>query len=127
MQNTLLDNPLMVSSVADEAEEETTYNIIADPEQSRQTQSLFGGAGADDSGAPDLGGTATREQLQAQFEDDPYLQQTFGTFDNYMAYMEAASDMLGEQDWWNNEGVDTRTAAERVRDEEDLASGPQQS
>ena len=87
MQNTLLDNPLMVSSVADEAEEETTYNIIADPEQSRQTQSLFGGAGADDSGAPDLG-KMTSGALQAQFEDDPYLQQTFGTFDNYMAYMD---------------------------------------
>ena len=88
---------------------ERIYNIIADEEQSRSQSGLFGGAQSDDSAAPNFGGTATEAQLQSQYQSDPYLQSTFGSFDNYLSYMGEANDMLGAQSWWSSEGIDTRT------------------
>lgn len=106
--------------------DERTYNIIANPEQSRSQSGLFGGAQSDDSAAPNFGGTATVEQLQAQYQDDPYLQSTFGSFDNYISYMGEANDMLGAQDWWNNTGIDKRTRSQIIREGDDLGMSPGQ-
>ena len=102
---------------------ETIYNIIANQEQSRSQSGLFGAAQADDSAAPNFGGTATQAQLQEQYNNDPHLQQTFGGFDNYLAYMGEANDMLGNQSWWTSEGIDQRAPSQILREGEDLSRG----
>jgi hypothetical protein len=55
------------------------------------------------------------------------LQQQFESFDQYVAYMREASDMLSQQAWWESEGADTRTPSQRIREGEDLATGMMQA
>ena len=122
--------------------DEILYNIISDAERSSQVSGLFGGGYSSDkmpgggqeidqSNSPqNYGGQMTRSQLEQEYNTDPYLQSTFGGFDNYMAYMGDASGMLGDLDWWNDTGIDKRTAGERVSDYEgagDLANNGNQS
>ena len=104
-----------------QAEQEMMFNIIANLNQSQSQSGLFGAAQVDDSMAPNFGGTATRGDLQGQYQADPFLQSTFGSFDNYIAYMTEASPMLGTLDWWNDTGIDKRTPPQILREGEDLA------
>ena len=129
-------------AVAGVTAEEILYNIISDADRSSQVSGLYGGGYShdkmpgrgqeiDQSSSPqNYGGQMTRSQLEAEYGQDQYLQSTFGSFDNYMAYMGDASGMLGQQNWWNATGVDKRTAGERVSDYEgsgDLAYNGNQS
>jgi hypothetical protein len=122
--------------------EEILYNIISDADRSSQVSGLYGGGYShdkmpgggqeiDQSSSPqNYGGQMTRSQLEGEYGRDPYLQSTFGSFDNYMAYMGDASGMLGQQSWWDATGVDKRTAGERISDYEgggDLAYNGNQS
>ena len=132
----------MLTTDEDQAVAEVMYNIISDAERSQQVSGLYGGGYShdkmpgrgqeiDQSSSPqNYGGQMTRSQLEAEYGQDQYLQSTFGSFDNYMAYMGDASGMLGQQNWWDATGVDKRTAAERVSDYEgrgDLAYNGNQS
>jgi hypothetical protein len=129
-------------AVAGVTAEEILYNIISDADRSSEVSGLYGGGYShdkmpgrgqeiDQSNSPqNYGGQMTRSQLEGEYDRDPHLQSTFGSFDNYMAYMGDASGMLGQQNWWNATGVDNRTAGERVSDYEgagDLAYNGNQS
>ena len=109
-----------------QAEQEMMFNIIANLNQSQSQSGLFGAAQVDDSMAPNFGGTATRGDLQGQYQADPFLQSTFGSFDNYIAYMTEASPMLGTLDWWNAAGIDKRTESGIMREGDDLVRSPGQ-
>ena len=105
----------------------TTYNVIRHNESDTQeAESIYGASQVDDSQAPNYGGTATVEDLKKTYEGSTTLQQTFGSFENYLGYMTEASEMLGAQDWWNAEGIDLRSQSEILREGEDLARGPAQ-
>jgi hypothetical protein len=113
--------PTLQANAQQQAEQEMMFNIIANLSQSQSQSGLFGAAQVDDSAAPNFGGTATRGDLQSQYQADPHLQNTFGSFDNYIAYMTEASPMLGGLDWWNDTGIDKRTQAGIQREGDDLA------
>ena len=99
-----------------------TYNVIRHNESDTQeAESIWGASHVDESQAPDYGGTATVEDLQKTYQGSTTLQQTFGSFENYLGYMTEANEMLGQQDWWNAEGVDKRSQSEVLREGEDLA------
>ena len=99
-----------------------TYNVIRHNESDTQeAESIWGASQIDESQAPDYGGTATVEDLQKTYQGSTTLQQTFGSFENYLGYMTEANEMLGQQDWWNAEGVDKRSQSEVLREGEDLA------
>jgi len=105
----------------------TTYNVIRHNESDTQdAESIFGASQVDESQAPSYGGTATVEDLKKTYQGSTTLQQTFGSFENYLGYMTEASEMLGQQNWWNAEGVDARGTGEKRREEEDLSRGPAQ-
>ena len=105
----------------------TTYNVIRHNESDTQeAESIWGAYDVDESAAPNYGGTATVEDLKKTYQGSTTLQQTFGSFENYLGYMTEASEMLGQQNWWNAEGVDARGAGEKRREEEDLSRGPAQ-
>ena len=104
-----------------------TYNVIRHNESDTQdAESIFGAGQIDESQAPDYGGTATVEDLKKTYQGSTTLQQTFGSFENYLAYMTEASEMLGRQDWWNAEGVDVRGTGEKIREGEDVSRGAAQ-
>ena len=99
-----------------------TYNVIRHNESDTQeAESIWGASHVDESQAPDYGGTATVEDLQKTYQGSTLLQQTFGSFENYLGYMTEANEMLGQQDWWNAEGIDKRSPSEVLREGEDLA------
>lgn len=105
----------------------TTYNVIRHNESDTQeAESIWGAYDVDESAAPNYGGTATVEDLKKTYQGSTTLQQTFGSFENYLGYMTEASEMLGQQDWWNAEGIDQRTPSQIRREEEDLSRGPAQ-
>jgi len=105
----------------------TTYNVIRHNESDTQeAESIWGAYDVDESAAPNYGGTASVEDLKKTYQGSTTLQQTFGSFENYLGYMTEASEMLGQQNWWNAEGVDARGAGEKRREEEDLSRGPAQ-
>jgi hypothetical protein len=105
----------------------TTYNVIRHNESDTQeAESIWGAYDVDESAAPNYGGTATVEDLKKTYQGSTTLQQTFGSFENYLGYMTEASEMLGQQNWWNAEGIDQRTPSQIRREEEDLSRGPAQ-
>ena len=70
----------------------------------------------------------TEDELREIYnEGGGHRKNTFGSFENFLAYTAEASDMLGNLDWWEAEGVDTRTGAQTIRDEEDVSTGKSQS
>lgn len=104
-----------------------TYNVIRHNESDTQeAESIWGASQIDESQAPDYGGTATVEDLQKTYQGSTTLQQTFGSFENYLGYMTEANEMLGQQDWWNAEGVDVRGTGEKIREGEDVSRGAAQ-
>jgi len=105
----------------------TTYNVIRHNESDTQeAESIWGAYDVDESVAPNYGGTASVEDLKKTYQGSTTLQQTFGSFENYLGYMTEASEMLGQQSWWNAEGIDQRTPSQIRREEEDLSRGPAQ-
>jgi len=104
-----------------------TYNVIRHNESDTQeAESIWGASQIDESVAPNYGGTATEAELRSTFNGSTTLQQTFGSFENYLGYMTEASEMLGQQNWWNAEGIDKRSRSDILREGEDLSKGAAQ-
>lgn len=65
----------------------------------------------------------TESEIKERWETDTFLQQQFGSFDNYMGYVKESSEVFENVDWWESKGIDTRTQSERVREGDDLGRG----
>ena len=104
-----------------------TYNVIRHNESDTQeAESIWGAYDVDESVAPNYGGTATEAELRSTYDGSTTLQNTFGSFENYLGYMTEASEMLGQQNWWNAEGIDKRSRSDILREGEDLSIGAAQ-
>jgi hypothetical protein len=104
-----------------------TYNVIRHNESDTQeAESIWGAYDVDESVAPNYGGTATEAELRSTYDGSTTLQNTFGSFENYLGYMTEASEMLGQQNWWNAEGIDKRSRSDILREGEDLSTGAAQ-
>jgi len=104
-----------------------TYNVIRHNESDTQeAESIWGASQIDESVAPNYGGTATEAELRSTYDGSTTLQNTFGSFENYLGYMTEASEMLGQQNWWNAEGIDKRSRSDILREGEDLSTGAAQ-
>ena len=93
MENELLDNPLLQNEATAEAGRTYTfYEGLETNEQGHEGSShLYNQAGYSE---------ATEDDLRAYFEQAENLQQTFGDFDTYLAYMNERQDLIdsGEYD-----------------------------
>ena len=65
----------------------------------------------------------TESQIRERWDSDTFLQDQFGSFDNYMGYVAESSDAFAETNWWESKGIDTRTQSERMREGDDLGRG----
>ena len=107
-------------------EDDGLYTMILHQETGDNAVSLFGATGEDKQALSWSPTQVTRSDLQEAYNDSTNLQNVFGSFDRYMAYIEESSDMIEAQDWFSQEGIDQTTAAQELQEEDDLAFGPGQ-
>ena len=107
--------------------EEQKYNVIYSPGTS--TGLFDPRTGTEDrSGKEEYAGDMnvsqlTESQIRERWDSDTFLQDQFGSFDNYMGYVAESSDAFAETNWWESKGIDTRTQSERMREGDDLGRG----
>ena len=100
--------PEQVYNVIYSQEEKGEYNPFVDPSRMEVKQ-------------------VTEAELRDMWDNFTHTKDVFGTFENYLAYTAEASDYLANTSWWDAEGIDTRTRAETLRDEDDLSRTPGQT
>ena len=120
MEETGLENELLATNEALPSEEERTYTMILHDEKGDNAVSLYGNTGQDEQDLSWEPTQVTEAELSEIFSGSDNLQNTFGSFDNYMAYIEESSEMIEAQDWFSAEGIDNRGTGEIIGEGEDF-------
>ena len=121
MEDTGLENELLSTETEDlPSDEERTYTMILHDEKGDNAVSLYGNTGEDKQDLSWEPTQVTESELSEIFSGSDNLQNTFGSFDNYMSYIEESSDMIESQDWFSAEGIDNRGTGETIGEGEDF-------
>lgn len=120
MDETGLENELLATNEALPSEEERTYTMILHDEKGDNAVSLYGNTGQDEQDLSWEPTQVTEAELSEIFSGSDNLQNTFGDFDTYMAYIEESSEMIEAQDWFSAEGIDNRGTGEIIGEGEDF-------
>lgn len=95
MEATGLENELLSTETEDlPSDEERTYTMILHDEKGDNAVSLYGNTGEDKQDLSWEPTQVTESELSEIFSGSDNLQNTFGSFDNYMSYIEESSDMI---------------------------------
>jgi hypothetical protein len=121
MEDTGLENELLSTETEDlPSDEERTYTMILHDETGDNAVSLYGNTGEDKQDLSWEPTQVTESELSEIFSGSDNLQNTFGSFDNYMSYIEESSEMIESQDWFSAEGIDNRGTGEIIGEGEDF-------